>query len=167
MRKTIMTSLIATGGMTLFSYLLSKILNKQFLEPLLLNQLVFYRQKEKKKHHATGYLIHYGVGLFFTSIYRWFWKKKPSLQRNSASLTLGFINGMIGITGWHLTFLLHPSPPKVDKKKYHIQLLAAHVVFGVLNGWSYRNMKQGSLKIIASHISRKDIAEASVDKQNM
>jgi hypothetical protein len=167
MRKIIMTSLVATGGMTLFSYLLSKIFDKQFLEPALLNQLVFYRRKEQKKHHATGYLIHYGVGFFFTVIYRWLWKKNPSLQRDSASLTLGFINGLIGIAGWRYTFLLHPAPPRVDKKNYFLQLLAAHVVFGFLNGLSYRNLKQGSLNQVAPNISRKDIADEPVHKQNM
>ncbi len=167
MKKIAITSLLATGGMTLFSYLVSKILNKQFLEPAILNQLVFYRQKEKKKHHATGYLIHYAVGLFFTFAYRWLWKKNPSAQRNSASLALGFINGMIGIAGWHLTFVLHPSPPRVDKKNYFLQLLPAHIVFGFLNGWSYRNLKQGSLNQNAPHISIKDMADVSVHKQNM
>jgi hypothetical protein len=167
MRKIIMTSLVATGGMTLFSYLLSKIFDKQFLEPALLNQLVFYRRKEQRKHHATGYLIHYGVGFFFTVIYRWLWKKNPSLQRDSASLTLGFINGLIGIAGWRYTFLFHPAPPRVDKKNYFLQLLSAHVVFGFLNGWSYRNLKQGSLNQTALHISRKDIADEQLNKQNM
>jgi hypothetical protein len=145
-KKIIISGLVATGGMTLFSYLLSKAVNKQFLEPALLNQLVFFRQKDRKKQHVAGYMIHYGVGLFFTFIYRWLWKEKPSTQRNDVSLILGFINGIIGITGWQLTFLLHPFPPAVDKRKYHIHLLAAHVVFGFLNSWSYRKLKQGSLK---------------------
>jgi hypothetical protein len=148
MKKIVITSLLATGGMTLFSYLLSKVVNKQFLEPALLNQLVFFRQKERKKHHVTGYLIHYAVGLFFTLIYKWLWKKSPETQHNTVSLLLGFINGVIGLLGWQLTFLLHPSPPIVDRKNYHIQLLAAHVVFGFINSWSYRKLKQGSLKQI-------------------
>jgi len=141
MKKIIISSVVATGGMTLFSFLLSKAGNKQFLEPALLNQLVFFRQKEKKEHHVTGYLIHYGVGLFFTIIYRWLWKKNPSTQRNPFGLILGFINGIIGLTGWHLTFLIHPSPPAVEKRDYYINLLAAHVVFGYLNSWSYRKLK--------------------------
>jgi hypothetical protein len=146
MKKIFISSLVATGGMTLFSFLLSKAVNKQFLEPALLNQLVFFRQKERKEHDATGYVIHYGVGLFFTIIYRWLWKKNPSTLQNPGSVVLGFINGIIGLTVWQLTFLMHPSPPRIDKKNYHMQLLAAHVVFGLLNGWSYRKLKQGSLK---------------------
>jgi hypothetical protein len=167
MRKIAITSLMATGGMTLFSYLLSKVVKKQFLEPALLNQLVFFRQKQRKEHHATGYLMHYAVGLFFTSLYRWLWKRNPSSQRNSVNLGLGFFNGIIGMMGWQLTFLMPPAPPRVDRKKYHIQLLAAHVVFGFLNGWSYRKLKQGSFNQNTPGIEEKEDADVLQYKQNM
>jgi hypothetical protein len=132
-----------------------------------LNKLVFIRQKEAKKHHLTGYLIHYAVGIFFTSLYRLLWKRNPSTKRNSVSMALGFFNGIIGIIGWQLTFLTHPSPPRVDRKYYLIHLLAAHVLFGFLNGWSYRKLKQGSIKENIQGISGKELADVSVHKQNM
>jgi hypothetical protein len=167
MKKIVITSLVATGGMTLFSYLLSKVVKEQFLEPALLNQLVFFRKKERKKHHVTGYLVHYAVGLFFTSIYRWFWNRNPSAQRNSVNLGLGFVNGIIGVMVWQLTFLMHPAPPRVERKNYHSQLLGAHVVFGFLNGWSYRKLKQGSLTRINPGMEENEETEVPEHKQNM
>jgi hypothetical protein len=145
MRNIAATSLVATGGMTLFSFLLSKLVKKNFLEPTLLNQLVFYREKAKKQHHPAGYVLHYLAGIFFTSVYSRIWKGTRLSPRSSDSLIMGFINGIIGASGWHLTFLAHPSPPQVNRRKYYLQLVAAHILFGLLNGIGYRKLKSGSV----------------------
>lgn len=145
MKRIAITSLLSTAGMTLFSFLLSKIVRRNFLEPKLLNQLVFYRRKNKKQHHAAGYAVHYLTGLLFTWIYSLIWKNSRYAPRNSDSLWMGFVNGLIGASGWHIVFLVHPSPPIVDRRKYYLQLVAAHMVFGLLNGAGYRNLKSGSV----------------------
>ena len=138
MKKILAMSFPATSGMTLFSYILSVRHKEKFLEPLLLNQLIYPDSKKRKAHHASGYFIHLAVGLGFTAMYKWLWKKTPLKPDFITSLTLGFVNGMAGIAGWHSIFMLHRDPPHVKIKKYYLQLLAAHVIFGWINGMLYK-----------------------------
>jgi hypothetical protein len=140
-KKVVPMSLVATAGMTLYSYLVSRHKKEKFLETLLLNQLVYPHEKRQRAHHKTGYLLHYLVGLFFSTFYDQVWKHnlvKPGIFNSS---WMGFLNGIGGIAGWHLTFTLHQHPPKVKLKRFYGQLLLAHVIFGILNGWTYRRLK--------------------------
>ncbi|MFW6290120.1 MAG: hypothetical protein ACOC0R_04045 [Mariniphaga sp.] len=130
---------IATTGMTLFSYAISYVFKEKFLETMLLNQLVFPRHKETRKNHPAGFVIHFITGTFFSKLFDTLWKKTVLHPDFGTSFSFGFISGLVGITGWHIFFTLHPDPPKVKQKKFYAQLLAAHVVFGVLNGLVYKN----------------------------
>ncbi len=145
MKRILLMGIIATSGMTLFSYILSRVFKEKLLETELLNQLVFPNNKIKKKNNPAGFVIHYAVGIFFALFYHRLWLKSSQTAGTSTSSALGFMNGIIGISGWHLTLVLHPSPPKIDLVKYYLQLLIAHVLFGCLNGWVFRKSMNGQI----------------------
>lgn len=138
MKRELQMAFVATSGMTLFSYILSRIFKEKFLETTLLNQLIFPHQKESKKHHVAGVGVHYAVGYFFSVLYTWLWTRTSLRAGIATGSVLGFINGLTGVLGWHTAFLIHGHPPKVKLKAYYLQLLAAHVIFGCLNGFVYK-----------------------------
>lgn len=132
-KKILLASFTGTTAMTVFSYVLAGKESKQFKEPVLLNNLLnnstFFASVDKKS--PAGWLLHYSIGTFFATGSHIIWKltkSNPSLKNSSL---LGFTYGIMGITGWHLLFLLHSNPPSIDLKKYYLQLLAAHVIFGI------------------------------------
>lgn len=142
MKHILQMSFIATSGMTLFSYILAQTFKEKFLETKLLNQLVFPYKKETNKNHPAGFLIHYAMGTFFSAIYYTIWKNselRPSVATSSA---MGFLTGIPGIAGWHTFLTLHSNPPTVHFRKYYLQLLFAHVIFGLLNGHVFKNTLQ-------------------------
>ncbi len=135
-------STIATSGMTFFSYLLSVKHKEKFLEPLALNQLIYHKNKEKKAHHLMGYLVHYLVGLFFSFFYFVFFSKSIIKLKWLNFSMLGFINGLIGASGWYFSLQIHGNPPKIKLKKYLLQLIGAHIIFGLINGAIYTWIKK-------------------------
>src|SRR5690554_5121154 len=129
MKRELRMAMIATSGMTFFSYILSRIYREKFLETVLLNQLIFPTQKAEKKHHLAGIGIHYAVGYIFSLIYSRLWRRNSVPSGPVSGLVLGFLNGLAGIAGWHSVLTVHPNPPNIKPGKYYLQLLAAHMVF--------------------------------------
>ena len=138
MKRILKMSIFATSGMTLFSYVFSRMFNRKFLEPLLLNQLVFSNKKASSKNHPAGFVAHYAVGTFFSALYYIYWKKTVPDPKALSGSVMGFLNGLLGVSGWHLFFVLHPNPPAIENRKYYIHLVFAHMVFGYLNGLAFR-----------------------------
>lgn len=139
MKRILQMDVVATSGMTLFSYIVSFMCREKFLETELLNQFIFFNRNKKKKNNPAGFVIHYAVGTFFAVIYYKLWERTSLRPQSSSSFALGLVNGLIGIFGWHLFFKLHPNPPEIKPAKYYTQLLGAHIVFGWLNGLVFRN----------------------------
>lgn len=151
--KTILAGVAGTTLMTAFSYVVSNVRNKQFREPELLNKLSNRVEKRFHMNHndAEGWLMHYGVGLFFSSVYDQLWRKTGIRPSVIQSILLGATTGVAGTAIWELTFRMHPNPPKIDFKEYYIQLLAAHAVFGLFAALAYRIPEYaGNRKLSAS-----------------
>jgi hypothetical protein len=142
MLRLLKMSLISTTAMTLFSCIMSINKKQTFIEPLVLNKLLFPKKKNSRRHHILGYIGHFSVGLLFSSVYKLTWERSPVSEIEKNSGTMGLINGLAGISGWHIFFLANPDPPKVPLKKYYLQLLAAHVIFGLANGWTFKKIKK-------------------------
>ena len=130
-------SLPATTAMTLFSHGLSRITKERLTEPVLLNKFLH----KKAKHAPIGYVIHYLVGMCFSIIYRPLWKNINRLTYMHG-LGYGFLSGITGIAGWAMTFKVKVNPPKTNLGLYFAQLLAAHIVFGLVNCLLYRRIKK-------------------------
>lgn len=90
------------------------------------------------KSQVTGALTHLTIGTIFTFCYYYLWKKgiaKPDLKGGAV---LGFMNGIIGLIGWRLLFLLPTNNPKIDLKSYLLNLMIAHEVFGIIVNEVYK-----------------------------
>ena len=123
-----LTAFIATSAMTLFSYGWSRTMKKPFLEPALLNELLFRANMISRGKRVPGWVIHYGIGFGFSVCYMLL---RDLLIPPAVILTLslGVVSGIIGVMGWHILFLFHPNPPRIERLKYYGHLLAAHVIF--------------------------------------
>ena len=126
----VLTTVIATSLMTVFSYMYSDLRQKQFREPELLNELlarVRWINPQAGRNHWAGWCIHYLIGLMFIAIYY----GSGIVNSFDAYLVAGTLSGIIGIVCWITTFALHPSPPAIRYKEYYLQLLIAHIIFGI------------------------------------
>jgi len=116
--------------MTVFSYIYSNTRGKQFREPKLLNELLArlgWISFSAGPNHWTGWVIHYLVGFLFVAVYYWL----GIVKTFDDYLIAGTVCGIIGIAGWRTVFAIHPNPPVIRFREYYLQLLVAHVVFGI------------------------------------
>jgi hypothetical protein len=132
--KIIIAGSAGTSAMTIFSYALSEVRDTNFKEPVLLAKMIANLNVPIKKEDTRlqGWLLHYGVGIFFAFTYRHFLKEIRPLDKVKAGLIIGALTGVFGMSVWRLTFLLHPKPPVTNYRRFYGQLLVAHVIFGVV-----------------------------------
>lgn len=129
----LLSALIGTTLMTLFSYSFSYIFNKQFKEPLLLNKLLNRSAwfREDSINRTAGWILHYAVGIGFVMIYYLLWNfagVSPTLFNGSL---LGFISGVFGVGVWWIIFNTHHHTPAIDKSGFFLHLIIAHIIFGI------------------------------------
>lgn len=128
------SSIIATIMMTAFSYLYSEIKDKKFKEPQLINILIDRLPNMKMtigKHHWLGWFLHFLIGLIFTALFFLIWNFTKISITWESGIILGFLAGVIGVLGWRITFSIHPNPPNIQFSKFYIQLIVAHILFGL------------------------------------
>lgn len=142
--KTLLSSVMGTSTMTLFSYAASEKKHEQFKEPVLLHKL-FRRgllslsgKRNGRGSRFDGWILHYVAGFLFSTAYDRIWKETKVAPSIPSGIILGAISGLAGIAIWDLTFRMHPNPPKVNIKDYYKHLMAAHVVFGIFAALGYR-----------------------------
>ena len=138
--KTLISAIVGTSAMTLFSYLISESKNKNFREPEVLGQLIKRLPIVGIKESAqiAGWGIHYLIGTLFVTAYSEIWeqsKVKPSL---TSGALLGAASGVVGVMGWKIMFDGHPNPPAKNLKPFFGHLLLAHIVFGFSSGVTYK-----------------------------
>jgi hypothetical protein len=93
--------------------------------------------QKNQTHFITGYILHYLAGLIFSICYKFFWDRRKRKPGYMNSLIGGFINGIFGVGIWHTLFkAIHR--PWLGLKKYYLQLIIAHIIFGFINGVIYR-----------------------------
>jgi hypothetical protein len=129
-----LATLAATTLMTIFSYVVSKLRNRQFTEPILLNRFLcgFGILKEYQlKKNIAGWIIHYIVGLLFLLSYYWIWAKTPLDPTIRTALILGPLSGIVGIVGWSILFRIQSVPANIRVSEYYAQLFVAHVIFAI------------------------------------
>jgi hypothetical protein len=142
--KVARAAITGTTLMTAFSYGVSHYQRKQFREPELLNKLLDRLPGDQSisANNPAGWLIHYGVGMLFTTAYDQRWQRHIGKPTLADGLLLGSISGLVGIGGWMLTLRLHPRPPKTDYTGHYKQLLIAHMIFGVGAVLGYNKMEK-------------------------
>jgi len=141
---TLSASVKGTTAMTLFSYTVSALKQKNFKEPDLLGSFVdrTFPNLNIKESKAAGWILHYSVGYAFSVVYM------QALKHSNIKPTIlnGFIAGAISsvpaLLFWYSIFKLHPNPPKKHFKDYLGHLVLAHFVFGAFTFLGYKNSKQ-------------------------
>jgi hypothetical protein len=140
--KTLISAVVGTSAMTIFSYLVSRTENKNFREPEILGQLVDRLPTRTSKNFAqvAGWGAHYAAGMVFEVLYAELWKRDNKIKPTVASgALLGAASGLAGILVWKVAFEVHPNPPAKNLKKFFGHLMLAHVVFGVFSALTYKS----------------------------
>lgn len=129
----LLSGIVATTTMTIFSHLVSQIRNREFNEAQLLNKFIDNTKglpEIPNENALLGWFLHYGIGIVFAAwMYCLFISSEwqPTLWLGAV---LGLIAGMVGAVGWLSLFAFHPNAPETDLKEFLIQLLMAHCIFG-------------------------------------
>lgn len=127
-------AVVGTSLMTLYSYIVAGVRDKQFKEPVLLNKLVsrsVIYKGEVMTGGLLGWIIHYSIGFSFVVIYHFVWQWTPIEPSYLHGALLGAVSGLAGILGWKVMFKLNSNPPHIDIKEYYLHLMIAHVIFGL------------------------------------
>lgn len=146
--KILISAVVGTSAMTLFSYWVSVSKNKNFREPEVLGQLIqrLPKSSSKKSAQIAGWFLHYTIGTSFVAFYNELWKRKHIKPSVSSGALLGAASGLVGITGWKGMFEVHPNPPAKKLKPFFSHLMLAHIVFGAFSALAYKvaqNQKNG------------------------
>lgn len=138
--KTLISAVVGTSAMTLFSYLVSESKHKNFREPEVLGQLIDRLPQSSSKLSAqiAGWAAHYAVGYLFERVYTALWERKKIKPSLASGALLGAVSGLAGIVGWKGTFEAHPNPQAKNLNPFFGHLLLAHVVFGVASALTYK-----------------------------
>lgn len=130
--RTLLSGIVATSAMTLYSYAVSRKKDENFREPELLAELAddFLPESAQKLALPLGWLAHYQVGMGLALGLQAYWKKHNTRQTVLNGLVTGALAGLGGILAWDLTFRLHPRQPLIPYKRYYGQLLLAHMIYG-------------------------------------
>jgi len=131
--KTLLSGIIATSAMTLYSYAVSRKKDENFREPELLAELAddFLPASARDLATPAGWMAHYNVGLGLALALEAYWKKKGKKRSVLNGVLAGTVAGLGGIMVWELTFRLHPREPVIPYHRFYGQLLLAHIVYAV------------------------------------
>jgi len=136
MKKAESTLIAAASGttmMTVFSYLVSLLADKNFSEPKHLGTMIhrIFPGSSKRQSQLIGWSAHYAVGLLFLLAYRELWRSGKIKRNIRNGIILGAVSGALAVLIWKGTLKAHPAPPWIDFTNYYIQLVPAHIVFAV------------------------------------
>jgi hypothetical protein len=133
----IIIGILATALMTFFMYLMSYITKKPFKVVKVLGTMITLQTTpEKRLSNKTsviliGVVVHYFVGIIFALTFLYLWRQGIIQPRFLPSLLFGLGVGLFGVVVWRVFFALHPNPPSVVLKDYLMNLVIAHLFFGV------------------------------------
>lgn len=132
LKKIVVSGIIGTSAMTIFSYLVSKIMGENFREPEILAILIKNMLPTATPYAIyLGWVLHYLIGFAFVVVYVRLWDNNQLKPNVASGILLGAISGIIGIIGWYIVLKLHPNPPLINLINYFILLFFAHIVFGI------------------------------------
>ena len=133
--EIVTTGIIATLGMTAFSYIFSYIFKSNFKEPQLLNILIDRLQLFRSsihREHILGWTIHFSIGMFFVIVFLLLLFYKLVDFSLITGLLFGLGAGLVGVCVWSFVFLVHRNPPDIKRWLFYIQLIIAHIIFGII-----------------------------------
>lgn len=130
--------ILGTTIMTGFSHVVELLSGNKFNEAHLLNQLIDLSKifKRNVKHnYFLGWLIHFGIGISMAAIIYVFYSCIHYSDVIWTGLIFGFILGIVGVGGWSMIISSHNDPPKINWTYFFLQLILAHMIFGITVSW--------------------------------
>ncbi|MHA7056083.1 hypothetical protein ACWGOQ_0002615 [Aquimarina sp. M1] len=132
--ESIAVGFIATIAMTAFSYSISYISKNIFEEPQLINMLLSQWNDNSfnlEREHIVGWAIHFLIGMFFVLGFKILHMCKILDISVLSGIIYGLFAGVIGVFFWGIVLWIHPNTPKINRTRYLLQLIPAHIVFGI------------------------------------
>jgi len=140
--KIFAAAVVGTSSMTLYSYIISKKEKDQFVEPVLLNELMDRADAlpniDNTKANPAGWVAHYGLGVAFVLAYYILWRRSLTSPGIVKGLLIGAASGAVGIASWKLMFAANDNPPQNDRYRYYRQLFVAHLIFSTFALFGYK-----------------------------
>lgn len=132
--KIAFAGIAGTSLMTVFSYVCQLIFNKKLGEPKILSQFLQKSPLElgnKSRITFWGWVIHYITGFAFAFLLAGYVYVFAQPISWGMAILLGFALGLLGIIGWQILYRIHPDPPVFDRSAFYLQLVVAHIFFGI------------------------------------
>lgn len=132
-KQIIAATVFGTTAMSVFSYVVSALKDKDFKEPELLAEFikVIVPSADEETAEKVGWQAHYGIGLTFAAAMAEIWEHTPVKPSIASGALLGAAGGVAGILGWTQIFKLEDEPPVENKLDYYGHLMLAHIIFGI------------------------------------
>ena len=136
-----LAAVVGTTLMTLFSKICGRLFSKEFSEPKFLDAIFRPASTGTKKNNALGWVVHYLIGMLFA------WAIYMGIQIFAATysywygILLGGFLGLVGVLGWTVLLIFIKKPPQLEVPAFFIQLVFAHIVFGVGAILIFRNFE--------------------------
>ncbi len=133
----IIAGIAGTTAFTLFSYLISKGLGKNFKEPALIGKMVerSIPALDERESAFTGWLSHYLIGVAFAAAFEEIIEVTGIKPTISNGIITGALSGFPAALTWDSALKLHPAPPRGRSLLYYSQLLVGHAIFGGVCFW--------------------------------
>ncbi|MBS1665216.1 MAG: hypothetical protein JST68_29490 [Bacteroidetes bacterium] len=140
--KTLRSAFLATTAMTAFSYLFSYLSGNNTREPELLAKMTYrlFPLTSRPTSRIIGWTAHYTVGLLFAELYARLWERSPYKPSPKSGLVFGGLSGLAAILIWKFTLDAHPLPPAVSFTTFAVNLLFAHLIFGLFAALGYKDI---------------------------
>lgn len=130
--NAVLISLLATLGFTAFSMIVSSVLKKNFIEPVLLGKIIGYYLKDSPGwlNVILGTVVHFFAGYIFVAIHLFLYQIYTPIWYNA--LFFGVVNGVFGAVIWYVAIMLYQHILNVHISQYLTQLIVGHVIFAFI-----------------------------------
>lgn len=138
--KIFFSGILGTLMMTVFSHILELLTGSKFNEAHLLNGLLDrskFSNSNIQKNNFLGWILHFTIGICMAAMLYFYYMYISNYISLWLGIVLGFVLGIIGIAGWLIMKNCHSKPPEINWYSFFIQLVVAHVVFGVVVTWVF------------------------------
>ncbi|MBU3026771.1 hypothetical protein Q4603_10675 [Zobellia galactanivorans] len=132
--KILLAGLVGTSLMTAFSYMVGRLCDSDLGEPKLLNKLLDRSKRldvEVGPDSIWGWVFHYLTGFLFAGAMALYFCLTENDPTWWLAIVLGCVLGLFGVLCWITMLRLHSSPPEMDLELFLLQLVGAHIIFGL------------------------------------
>ena len=153
-KQIIAATVFGTTAMSVFSYVVSALKDKNFKEPELLGEFAkaVIPGIDQETAEKAGWQSHYGIGLVFAGIMAEVWENTPVKPSIASGALLGAASGVAGILGWTQIFELEDEPKVEHKLDYYGHLILAHAVFGIGAAAGYKLFSDHNIPSTAERV---------------